>query len=57
MNPIITATAADSSGWAKASSCFHGELNPLEFALRAARKAEHARAPRVSAPGRYTVVL
>ena len=53
----ITAMAADSSGWAKASSCFHGELNPLELALRAARKAEYARAPRAIRPGRYTVVL
>ena len=53
----ITAMAPDSSGWAKASSCYHGELNPLELAMRAARKAEHARAPRVIAPGRYTVVL
>lgn len=53
----ITSMAADSSGWAKASSCFHGELNPLDLALRAARKAEHARARRVIASGRYTVVL
>jgi PmbA protein len=53
----ITAMAADSSGWAKAGSCYHGELNPLELALRAARKAEHARQPRVVEPGRYTVVL
>jgi predicted Zn-dependent protease len=53
----ITAMAPDSSGWAKASSCYHAELNPPELALRAARKAEQARAPRVIAPGRYTVVL
>jgi len=53
----ITAIAADSSGWAKAGSCYHGDLNPLELALRAARKAEHSRAPRVLPPGRYTVVL
>ena len=53
----ITAMARDSSGWAKASSCYHGELNPLDLALRAARKAEHARDPRVIPAGRYTVVL
>lgn len=53
----ITAMATDSSGWAKASSCYHGELNPLDLALRAARKAEHAREPRVIPAGRYTVVL
>ena len=53
----ITAMASDSSGWAKASACYHGELDPLELALRAARKAEHAREPRVIPPGRYTVVL
>jgi PmbA protein len=53
----ITAMAADSSGWAKASSCYHGDLNPLDLALRAARKAETSREPRVMPPGRYTVVL
>ena len=53
----ITAMAADSSGWAKASSCYHGDLKPVELALRAAHKAERSRAPRVAPAGRYTVVL
>jgi len=53
----ITAMAADSSGWAKQSACYHGDLQPLELAVRAARKAERSRAPRVLPAGRYTVVL
>ena len=53
----ITAMGADSSGWAKASSCYHCDLNPLELAQRAARKAEVSREPRTAPPGRYTVVL
>jgi len=53
----ITAMAADSSGWAKASSNYHGELNPLELAICAARKAEQSQEPRAIPPGRYTVVL
>lgn len=53
----ITAMASDSSGWAKGGSCYHGDLNPLELASRAATKAERSRAPRVLPPGRYTVVL
>jgi PmbA protein len=53
----ITAMAPDSSGWAKESACYHGDLRPLELALRAARKANHSRAPRVLPAGRYTVVL
>ncbi len=53
----ITAMAADSSGWAKASACDHGDLSPLELARTAARKAEASRAPRELPPGRYTVIL
>ncbi|PWU06467.1 MAG: hypothetical protein C5B51_12315 [Terriglobia bacterium] len=53
----ITAMAADSSGWAKQSACYHGDLKPLEMALRAARKAERSRTPCELPPGRYTVVL
>jgi PmbA protein len=53
----ITAMAPDSSGWAKASSCYHGDLNPLGLALTAAHKAQTSRQPRVAPPGRYTVVL
>ena len=53
----ITAMAADSSGWAKASACDRATLNPLELALTAARKAAESRAPRDLPPGRYTVIL
>jgi predicted Zn-dependent protease len=53
----ITAMAADSSGWAKASACNLAALNPLELALTAARKATESTAPRELPPGRYTVIL
>jgi predicted Zn-dependent protease len=53
----ITAMAADSSGWAKASACDLAALNPLELALTAARKAAESSAPRELPPGRYTVIL
>ena len=47
----ITAMAGDSSGWAKASACDHGDLNPLELALSAARKAAQSAAPQRTAAG------
>ena len=53
----ITAMAADSSGWAKASACDLAALDPLELALTAARKAAESTAPRELPPGRYTVIL
>ncbi len=53
----ITAMAPDSSGWAKASACYHGDLDPLQLAMRAARKATRSHAPRELPAGRYTVVL
>jgi predicted Zn-dependent protease len=53
----ITAMAADSSGWAKASACDLATLNPLQLALSAARKAAESSAPRELPPGRYTVIL
>jgi predicted Zn-dependent protease len=53
----ITAMAADSSGWAKASSPDRLAFDPLELARRAALKAELSRAPREIMPGRYTVIL
>jgi predicted Zn-dependent protease len=49
--------AADSSGWAKASACDCRDMNPLELALSAARKAAESAAPRELPPGRYTVIL
>jgi predicted Zn-dependent protease len=53
----ITAMAADSSGWAKASACDLATLNPLELAQTAVRKAAKSAAPRELLPGRYTVIL
>jgi PmbA protein len=53
----ITAMDADGSGWAKASACNHADLNPLQLAQTAARKAAESREPRELAPGRYTVIL
>ena len=53
----ITSLAKDSSGWAKRTACNAGDLNPLEMALSAARKATDSAAPIEIGPGRYTVVL
>jgi len=53
----ITAMAADSSGWAKASSCDCRALDPVALATRAAQKAALSQAPREIPPGRYTVIL
>ena len=53
----ITAMAADSSGWAKASACRCRDLEPAALARQAAHKAAASRAPRELPPGRYTVVL
>jgi len=53
----ITAMAEGSSGWAKASACDHRDLNSLELALSAARKATQSAAPRELPVGRYTVIL
>jgi predicted Zn-dependent protease len=53
----ITAMAPDSSGWAKASACYHGDLDPLALAVSAAQKANASRHPRELPAGRYTVIL
>ncbi len=53
----ITAMAADSSGWAKASACDCRELDPAALARSAASKASTSANPRVVPAGRYTVVL
>jgi PmbA protein len=53
----ITAMAADSSGWAKASACDHRALDPAGLALSVARKCSQSSEPRELPPGRYTVVL
>ena len=54
----ITAMAADSSGWAKASACDHRALDPVGAGAIAPRKRRPARAsPRELPAGRYTVIL
>ena len=53
----VTTMAADSSGWAKASSPDHAAVNPLELAERAAVKARVSASPREIAAGNYTVIL
>jgi predicted Zn-dependent protease len=53
----ITAMAADSSGWAKASTCDCRELDPVALAASASGKAMASATPRVVPAGRYTVVL
>jgi predicted Zn-dependent protease len=53
----ITATAADSSGWAKASAVSAGDLDPVRLAASAAEKAKRSAAPRRLEPGKYRVLL
>ena len=53
----ITAMASNSSGWAKGSACYHGDLDPLALAVTAAQKAAASVSPAELPPGRYTVVL
>jgi PmbA protein len=53
----ITAMAADSSGWAKATAANTAEIDPRALATRAMTKARDSRQPREIAPGRYTVIL
>jgi predicted Zn-dependent protease len=49
--------AGDSSGWAKAGACDLRDLNPLDLARTAARKATESSVPRELPAGRYTVIL
>jgi predicted Zn-dependent protease len=53
----ITAMAADSSGWAKASAVNAAHLDPLALAHSATQKAAVSAKPRALPPGRYTVIL
>ena len=53
----ITAMAADSSGWAKASTPALSAMDPIELARRASDKARLSAHPRELPPGEYTVVL
>ena len=53
----ITAMAADSSGWAKASACDHRALDSLALARSAVEKAGASNAPRELPAGKYAVIL
>jgi predicted Zn-dependent protease len=53
----VTMMGDSSSGWAKKTSPYWMELEPLELAERAAQKAVASREPREIEPGRYTVIL
>jgi PmbA protein len=53
----ITMLAADSSGWQKANSPNVANLNAVELAETAARKALESASPREIPPGKYTVIL
>lgn len=53
----ITMMAEDSSGWQKANSPDVSNLNPLELAEAAAKKAVDSAHPREIPAGKYTVIL
>jgi predicted Zn-dependent protease len=53
----ITAMAGDSSGWAKASTVSHSDMDPLALARSASNKARLSQDPHEIPPGRYTVIL
>jgi predicted Zn-dependent protease len=56
-NFSITAMALGSSGWAKASACYHGDLDPVQLAASACSKATASADPIELPPGRYTAIL
>ena len=53
----ITAMAADSSGWAKASATDRAAFDPVALARSASLKAARSANPREIEPGKYTVIL
>ena len=53
----VTATATDSSGWAKASSVRASDIDTLALAKSAAEKAVLSKTPRRMEPGMYRVIL
>lgn len=53
----ITATAPDSSGWAKAAAPDRRQFDTAALARRAAEKAARLARPSEMPPGRYTVIL
>jgi predicted Zn-dependent protease len=53
----VTMMSDSSSGWAKKTAPYWMELETLELAEQAVRKALASREPREIPPGRYTVIL
>ncbi len=53
----VTMLHESSSGWGKKTSPRASEIDPIELADRAARKALEGRSPEEIAPGKYTVIL
>ncbi len=53
----VTMLGPDGSGWAKKTSPYWPEIEPLELAERAAQKALQSQNPQEIAPGKYTVIL
>jgi predicted Zn-dependent protease len=53
----VTMLGPDGSGWAKKTSPYWPEVEPLELAERAAAKALQSQNPQDIAPGKYTVIL
>jgi predicted Zn-dependent protease len=53
----VTMLGPDGSGWAKKTSPYWPEMEPLELAERAAQKALESSNPQDIAPGKYTVIL
>jgi predicted Zn-dependent protease len=53
----VTILEENSSGWAKSNSPNIRDLDPLELAENASRKATDSRQPREIPPGRYTAIL
>ena len=53
----VTMLGRDGSGWAKKTSPYWPELEPLELAERAAQKALLSKNPQEIEPGKYAVVL
>ena len=53
----VTMLGRDGSGWAKKTSPYWPEIEPLELAERAAQKAILSKTPQDIEPGKYAVIL
>jgi predicted Zn-dependent protease len=53
----VTMLGREGSGWAKKTSPYWPELEPLELAERATQKALNSKKPGEITPGKYTVIL